>query len=268
RSALGAAAPYAHVLHRDYETRSRAILKNVGTHKYAADLSTEILCVAYAVDQDPVQLWRPGDPVPPEFLQAALDPSWIGVAHNDSFENAIEQYVLAPQFGWPLISLECHRCTMAMALAAGLPAQLSALADALELANRKDAAGQRLMRQMSRPRRPRQDEDPEGVYWFDDPDRLDRLGSYCKQDCAVAPEAFYRLPPLSSSEQILWQLSHTINARGFCVDREFAEAARKVAQSASPEIDQELGEITGGAVTTINQVARLQAWLQQQGCTV
>ena len=27
----------------------------------------------------------------------------------------------------------------------------------------------------------------------------------------------------------------------------------------------ELAEITGGAVTSINQVARLLAWLQQQG---
>ena len=37
----------AHVLHRDYETRSRAILKKVGTHRYATDPSTEVLCCAY-----------------------------------------------------------------------------------------------------------------------------------------------------------------------------------------------------------------------------
>jgi DNA polymerase bacteriophage-type len=145
-----AAALAQHVLHRDYETRSRAILKNVGTHKYAADPSTEILCAAYAVDHDPVQLWLPGNTLPPEFLQAALDPSWIVCAHNAGFEAAIEQRVLAPQFGWPLIPLERHRCTMAMALAAGLPARLSAVADALELSNRKDDAGERLMHQMLR----------------------------------------------------------------------------------------------------------------------
>ena len=49
---------------------------------------------------------------------------------------------------------------------------------------------------------------------------------------------------------------------------QFAEAARRIAQAAAPEIDAELGEITGGAVTGINQVARLLAWLQQQGCTM
>jgi hypothetical protein len=58
-----------------------------------------------------------------------------------------------------------------------------------------------------------------------------------------------------------------INARGFCVDRHFAEAARRIAEAAAPEIDAELAEITRGAVTGINQVARLLQWLQLQGCT-
>ena len=85
-----------HVLHRDYETRSRVDLKKVGAAKYAADPSTEVLCVAYAVDDGPVQLWRPGDPVPAEFIEAAANPSWVVAAHNDAFESAIEQHVLRP----------------------------------------------------------------------------------------------------------------------------------------------------------------------------
>ena len=128
----------AHVLHRDYETRSRCVLKSAGAYRYAADPRTTVLCAAYAVDDDPVQLWTPGDPVPPEFIEAAHNPAWIVVAHNDQFEAAIEQFLLAPRFGWPLIPLERHRCTMAMSLACGLPARLSSTADALELANRKD----------------------------------------------------------------------------------------------------------------------------------
>jgi DNA polymerase len=266
RRSAAANSAQQHVLHRDYETRSRAILKHVGTHKYAADPSTQVLCAAYAVDDGPVQLWTPGDPVPPEFLQAAIDPSWIVCAHGDHFETAIEQHVLAPQYGWPLIPLERHRCTMAMALAAGFPARLSAVADALELANRKDAAGERLMHQMSKPRRARQGEDPAGTYWFDDSERLHRLHDYDKQDVEVEREIFNRLPPLSVSEQALWQLSHTINERGFCVDRKFAEAARRIAEAAAPEINSEITEITGGTVTSISQIARLLDWLQQQGC--
>jgi DNA polymerase bacteriophage-type len=123
----------AHVLHRDYETRSRIRLSLVGAHQYAADPSTEVLCTAYAVDDQPVQLWTPGDAVPAAFVEAARNPAWLVVAHNDQFETAIEQHILAPRYSWPLIPIERHRCTMAMSLAAGLPARLSAAADALEL---------------------------------------------------------------------------------------------------------------------------------------
>jgi DNA polymerase bacteriophage-type len=256
------------VLHRDYETRSQCVLKSVGAYRYAADPRTEILCCAFAADDGPVKLWIPPNPVPPEFIEAASNPAWIIAAHNDQFETAIEQYLLHPRYGWPVIPAERHRCTMALSLAYGLPARLSAAADALELANRKDKAGERLMHQMSKPRRAHQDEDPNQVYWFDDPERLDRLCEYCRQDVESERELYRRLEPLSSFEQSIWQLSNRINERGFCVDRKFAEAARSIAQAAAPEISQELAEITGGAVTGINQIARLTAWLQQHGCTL
>jgi DNA polymerase bacteriophage-type len=264
---ISPAIPTASVLHRDIETRSRGILRKVGAHRYAADPSTEVLCVAYAVDDGPVQLWIPGDPVPPEFIEAARNPSWIVAAHNDAFESAIEQHVLHPRYDWPIVPPERHVCTMAMALAAGLPARLSAAADALELSFRKDTAGERLMHLTSKPRRPHKDEDPKQIYWFEDPERLNRLYSYCERDTEVERELYDRLPSLSPTEQALWILSSKINTRGFYVDRKFAEAARRIAQAAAPEIDAELSEITDGAVTGINQVARLLQWLQQQGCT-
>ena len=65
----------------------------------------------------------------------------------------------------------------------------------------------------------------------------------------------------------MWDFSCQINERGFYVDRAFAEAARRIAMAAAPEIDAELAELTGGAVTGINQVARLLQWLQQNGYT-
>ena len=68
-----------------------------------------------------------------------------------------------------------------------------------------------------------------------------------------------RLPPLSPAEQRCGQLSTKINKRGFYIDRTFAEAARQIAQAAAPEIDAELAKITGGAVTTIAQVATAAA---------
>src|SRR5262245_7693237 len=254
------------VLHRDYETGSPAILRIIGTHKYVADPRTEVLCCAYAVDDEPAQLWTPGNPVPPEFIEAANNSAWVVCAHSAHFEDAVERLLLHPQFDWPAFPIEKQRCTQAMCLARALPARLSAAADALELSNRKDAAGERLMHQTSKPRRAHKDESPDQTYWFEDRKRLDRLYEYCRQDVEVERELFTRLPPLSASEQVLWELSSRVNTRGFHVDRAFAQAARKIAEAAAPEIDAEITEITKGAVTTISQVARLLSWLRKQGC--
>jgi DNA polymerase len=267
-AAPASGADHVHVLHRDYESRSQAILKTVGTHKYATDSTTTVLCCAFAVDDEPVQLWTPDNPVPVEFIEAAFNPAWIVCAHGAHFEDAIERHILNPRFDWPVFSVEKQRCTQAMALAVGLPARLSTVATVLELSNRKDAAGERLMHQTSKPRRARKGEDLNQVHWFDDDDRLQRLYEYCRQDVEVERELYNRLPPLSASEQVLWDLSSRINQRGFYIDRAFAGAARKIAEAAAPEIDAEIAKVTAGDVTSINQVARLTAWLRDHGCAL
>ncbi len=258
-------APQRRLLFRDVETRGVLDLRKVGAHRYAADTATDVLRVAYARDDQRVQIWKPNDPTPSEFIEAARDPSWLVVAHNDPFESLIEQRILGPRYGWPLIPIAQHRCTMAMALAASLPAKLSVVADALELRHRKDRAGERLMMQMAKPRRPRQGEDPAGSYWFEDDERLLRLCDYVAQDVRVCRELFHQLSPLPASERAIWRLNCVINDRGFAVDRALAKAARKIAQAASSEIDVELAELTDGAVTTIHQVPRLLQWARERG---
>ena len=130
-------------------------------------------------------MWIPGQPIPEEFHAAARDPDWLIVAHNDAFERAIEEFILAPRYSWPLIPIERHRCTMAMTLANALPAALDKVAEVLDLPVRKDAQGARLMRLMSRPRKPRAGEDPNHIYWQDDPEKLERLYAYCRNDVEV-----------------------------------------------------------------------------------
>ena len=131
---------------------------------------------------------------------------------------------------------------------------------------RKDMVGQRLMHMMSKPRRPRKIENPDGTYWFEDPERLKRLHAYCRRDVEVKRELYKRLRSLSPNEQTLWELSCRINERGFHVDRQLADAARRIAHTAALEIDAKLAEITGGAVTRISQISRLTAWLLEHGC--
>ena len=100
---------------------------------------------------------------------------------------------------------------------------------------------------------------------YEDPAQLKRLGATaCKTSWSSARRttAWRHYPPPNKP---LWVLSCQINARGFHIDRAFAEAAQTIAQAVTPETDAALAEVTGGAVTKATQVDRLKAWLQQQG---
>ena len=127
-----------HVLYRDIETRSTLDLTEVGAWRYAAESTTDVWCISFAIDNQPPKIWIPGQPIPEVFSTAAHDPNWIVVAHNDQFETAIETRVLAPRYGWPLIPIGRHRCTMAMRLASALPGGLKGAAEALGIPQGKD----------------------------------------------------------------------------------------------------------------------------------
>ena len=138
----------------DIETRSTVALEDAGAWRYAADPTSEVLCVGYAVDDSDVQIWTPGQIIPQEFIAATSDPSCCVVAHNFAFERAIATRILQPRFNWPAIPLPQQRCSMSAALANALPGALDNAARALKLDYQKDQGGYLLMRRMARPRRP------------------------------------------------------------------------------------------------------------------
>jgi DNA polymerase bacteriophage-type len=250
-----------HVLVRDIETRSAIDLTDVGTHVYAVHPSTTVRCVAYAVDDEPVKIWHPGDPVPKAWHQATK--GWDVVAHNAAFDIEIERRILGPKFGFPLAPMEQQVCTMALALSMALPGALERVAKVLNLEHQKDKTGARTQLQMARPRRPRKGEDRDSVYFFDDPERHALSDESCMKDVAATRELYQSLPPLSPDEMRTWLLDQRINNRGFYLDQKLALAARKIAAAANPIINDELTTITGGEVTAFTQVARIIKWLGQ-----
>jgi DNA polymerase bacteriophage-type len=96
-----------------------------------------VWCCAYAVDDGPVTIWTPGDPVPFEFVEAARNPGWRVVAFNDAFERSVEDCIMGPRYGWPFIPILRHACLQASASALALPASLGGVASALGLAERE-----------------------------------------------------------------------------------------------------------------------------------
>jgi DNA polymerase len=255
-----------HILHRDIETRSTFELTEVGAWRYAAEPTTGVWSIGYAVDNPP-QIWTPDQPIPEVFFIAARDPDWLIVAHNDAFEQAIEERILAPRYGWPLVPLERHRCTMAMALACALPGGLDGAAEALNSPFPKDVDGQRLMRKMARPRKPRAGEDPNGgPYWHDEPENQARLQKYCMRDIEAERWLYQHLPLLIDSEQALWALDQQINQRGFYTDGALLNAAHHVVTETGAALQTEFRELTG--LNSTNQTAKLIAWLAEHNCTV
>jgi DNA polymerase len=256
------------VLFHDFETKSTLDLREVSAWRYASDATTDAWCCAYAVDDGPIQLWIPGDPVPTEFIEAAQNPNWVTSAFGDHFERLITQHILVPRYGWPLVPIERRRCSQAAALALALPAKLGSVAQVLKLDHQKDDAGRRAMMQMAQPRRPRKGEDPNNVYWFDDPERREQLYAYCKNDVAVERALHHRIEGLIPDEQALWTLDSMINDRGIYIDGDLLDAAITIAEAAQSAINTELRAITEGALDTVGQTAKLIEWLAAHDCIV
>jgi DNA polymerase len=250
-----------HNLFIDIETYSEADIETVGPTVYARHPSTRILVVSFAVDDGPVKYWHVGKKVPAEIKRAALKSDRNVISHG-SFDRILWQEILARQHGWPVIALDRWRSTVATAVALALPARLERLAEALGLELAKDSEGAKLMRLMTQPPRSKDKVD------HDTPENRARLDIYCGRDVEAMRDAFYAMPELPPEEVEVYQLDQVINARGIPIDRKLAEAARAVALEAKPALNEELADITGGAVTTVDQVAKMKNWLAERGCQV
>ena len=231
---------------------------------YARRPHTDVWCCAYVVDDEEVKLWKPGDPTPQEFSEAANNPAWF----ISGFERAIEQHIMGPRYGWPLVPTERQRCSQAASLALALPAKLEKVAEVLGLEHRKDAAGKRIMLQLCKPRAPRPHENPEGIYWHDDPERFAIGYEYCRQDTRVERAIHQRIGHLIPGEQALWELDATINQRGIPIDVDLLNAAIAAARAEQDNIKSEFVTHTRGSPARINQTAQLITWLQANGCEV
>jgi DNA polymerase len=249
------------VLHIDLESRSAVDLKKTGAYVYAADATTDIWCAAYAFDEEPISVWFMGDPTPHDIIEHVLSGDDI-IAHNAAFERTMWHHILTPRYGWPEPALEQWRCTMTMAYAMGLPGSLEMAAAAVGLDIKKDMAGRRLMLQMAKPRKVK---GSTKLVWWDQPEKIERLIAYCKQDVEVERQLDKRLRPLSRKELALWHLDQEINDRGVRVDAALCETAKAIVGVAQDRLDNEMAQSTNYAVTACSNRNQIIAWLQAQG---
>ncbi len=285
------------IFHRDYETRSTVDLKKTGAHVYMRHPTTSIWCASYAVDNTPVGLWLPGQPVPDEFKQAAADPDAETWAHNCAFEQDVEKWIGGPRHGLPVFDIKKQRCTMVTGYALSLPGSLEMAAPAVGIKEGKDIIGGRLMMQLAKPRGKieyannyasipfdatrvaEMDDDGWEVYehmgracarvrWWNDPEKLAKLYAYCKQDTVVEREYHHRLRPLKASELDLWHLDQVINQRGVFIDRKLCEAAKNIIAAAEDDLDAQMKSVSGGAIGACSNRNQVLQYVRERGLLV
>lgn len=246
----------------DFETRSRVDLKKSGAFRYAADPSTEILCLAYADETGLARVWIPGNAPPSDLLIAIREGGFIE-AHNAGFERAIWGAICVGRYGWPPVAPKQWLCSLAKCSALALPRGLDQAGAALGLKAKKDVEGGKIMLQLCKPRKPTKANPEE---WDNSPAKLARLYDYCAQDVRAEQAISGAIPPLSPMEKRIWQLDQTINARGIYIDREAVENALAIVQQATATAESGWAKLTGGAVTAPKQTARILKWLNDNGC--
>lgn len=252
------------ILHLDFETRSDLDLTKVGLSIYARGKNTDILCAAFAFDDEPLQLWRPGEPIPSKLFNH-IEAGGLVAAHNAPFERDLINYVGTRKHGWPAIYSDQMICTMAMAYAMALPGSLEGCSAALGISEKKDLEGSRIMKQLCKPK----EIYPDGrIVWFEDLEKLERLYAYCIQDVKVERLAMSRMLHLSSYEKKIWVLDQKINERGVKVDIKAALSASLLVEEEKASLDQEMRRISGNEIATCSAVAQIKTFLKKHNIEV
>lgn len=269
------------LLYIDFETRSAASIKASGADVYARHASTDILCLGYAFNDEPVRLWTPKNGEDLTRVLCHVDIGGQVVAHNAAFELVVWEHVGVKKYGWPRLKPEQCIDTLARAYAMALPGSLEDAAPAAGLDVQKDSAGHRIMLQLSQPRKGPHPacrnchgsgEDHGRTcgcveFWTEGfaAEKFEKLYAYCKQDVEVERQLYKRLIPLSPVEQRVWLLDRKINDRGVRVDLKAARAAADIVADEKLRLDDEMREATGNAVATCTATGQLLDWLKLNG---
>ena len=261
-------------LHIDLETYSSADITKTGAFKYAEAPDFEILLLACAWDDGPVQVidMTEREPVTDERTAAKAaalasvvagitDPDTVKVAHNSAFERAC----LTRYLGRDLPPEEWED-TMILAAMNGLPLSLDAAGAALELRDQKIREGAALISYFCKPCKPtianggRTRNRPEHA-----PDKWERFKAYCKRDVEVEQAIYRRLRsfPVTDFERKVWALDARINERGVRIDTEFVAAAIAQNEAFTTRRMAEMQRLTG--LENPNSVAQLKDWLETAG---
>lgn len=273
----------------DFETRSTCMIQRAGSWIYARHPSTLILCLAWMLPgQKTPSIWHAGygDTPPSESGETTLQDLFDYIrsgglveAHNSFFERVIwhhiatrpleyvrddkdgDAYIGARGMGAPPVA-DCQwRCSAAKAGALAFPRGLGDACAAAAVEVQKDEGGRQVMLELTKPRRLRKaDPHRDHNYFLHDPDKHQRLHSYCQRDVAAEHALSEFLPELSPFELRVWQADQRANWRGVAIDRELVEAAIDLDAKVKTKLNRELYTLTG--IPSGTKRVDILAWLR------
>ena len=237
-------------------TKTAPGLPAVGAPAYAEHPSCRVLSLAWDLhDGAGPHMWIPGMPAPADLFQY-LSAGGLVEAHNAGFEYWIWHFVCHGRMGWPALQLHQLSCSMAKCRAHSLPGKLGKAAEVLGATEQKDKAGDSLIRKLCIPtntKRPPTLEDYNALY------------QYNIQDIRAEAAVSSLCPELSVSEQSLWRLDQAINIRGVAIDVPSLRNCIRAVNQTTERYTVELQDLTGGAVQSVGELAKITAWLATQG---
>ena len=258
------------ILGIDIETYCELDLLKCGAYKYVNHPSFEVLMLAWAYDDEPVQLvdYTAGEELPDqELFSLLMHTGDIKTAYNANFERTC----LAKHYKSPMPP-EQWECTSVHALELGMPSGLGRVAEVLGLPQdlQKSKTGKALINFFSKPCKAtkvnggRTRNLPQH-----DPDRWQLFKDYCKQDVVTerAVRKVLEQFPLPLSEQFLWEVDQKINDRGVKIDRDFMVMAIDLDTLHGDTLYAEARELT--QLQNPNSLPQLKSWIAEQtGLTI
>lgn len=237
----------------DFETRSRADLPKVGARRYAMDPTTHIVLCAYALNDQPAQVWSPleGEPVPAELMAEDFH-----VAFNCEFDELIWRYC-GSKVGLPDLDPDLFLDAQAQAAASLYPTDLAGCGR-VNGGTQKRGSGKTLIQKFAIMHGPK----PEPID-FTDPDWLE-YKAYAIDDVEVLRTAWVTSAQLTRTDWIDYRVTREINDRGLPIDREFCLAAEPLLDEAMAEISEECARLTGGVVTAPTQSVRIRDYVVER----
>lgn len=229
----------------DFETRSRADLKKVGTVNYATDPSTEATLLTWAFGKDgEVKVWKRGEPIHPDIIEVATNPERFHfIAHNVLFDYMIWTVPFARLIpGMKRPSIKNITCNMALTNYNRIGGALDSAAAMLRLPYSKDKEGRRLMLKQCKPLSVGKQK---GEFYELTPEEMVHFVRYGIIDTKLLRDVYYKCNLLPASERWGFEWTFARNLRGVRIDMELLGVMEEVLAVEIPRLKDEFRSITG-----------------------